>query len=242
MNKDDFYKLLLSELSYRDNSLLSKVSYIKKMPNGKWVVMSRKGKPLGTYKTKQEAVKRLRQIEFFKHKKATHEELNYTALMREIDKDYSPEVLREFRKEFKQAFDQALLEEDENPEETALSAAIGYLDEVDSEPELDAQSIYWLSDIFIKQADNNLGNPKEVGIYLSDLIKFILRKINANTRQKSISNLKNKISLLNANELASKKMPPAASIGQSLVIIKHLLFGKDPVYIKSVLNNIVSNL
>ena len=43
---------------------------IKKI-KGKYVVMSeRTGRKFGTYKTKKEAEKRLRQIEFFKHLKA----------------------------------------------------------------------------------------------------------------------------------------------------------------------------
>ena len=42
---------------------------IKKI-KGKYVVMSEKtGRKFGTYKTKKEAEKRLRQIEFFKHLK-----------------------------------------------------------------------------------------------------------------------------------------------------------------------------
>lgn len=42
---------------------------IKKTPKG-WVVYSESGKKLGgPYKTKAEATKRLRQVEYFKHKK-----------------------------------------------------------------------------------------------------------------------------------------------------------------------------
>lgn len=42
---------------------------IKKVPGG-YKVVSSKGKNLGgPYKTKEEAEKRLRQVEFFKHKK-----------------------------------------------------------------------------------------------------------------------------------------------------------------------------
>jgi hypothetical protein len=43
---------------------------IKKVEGG-YVVLSSKGKNLGgPYKTKKEAEKRLRQVEFFKHRKA----------------------------------------------------------------------------------------------------------------------------------------------------------------------------
>ena len=42
---------------------------VRKTPKG-WVVLSSKGKKLGgPYKTKAQAQKRLRQIEYFKHKK-----------------------------------------------------------------------------------------------------------------------------------------------------------------------------
>lgn len=44
---------------------------IKKI-KGKYVVLSETtGRKFGTYKTKKEAMKRLRQIEFFKHLKAS---------------------------------------------------------------------------------------------------------------------------------------------------------------------------
>lgn len=49
--------------------LVSVVSYIKKTSEGKWGVFSHKGKSLGKYDTKKEAVKRLRQVEWFKNHK-----------------------------------------------------------------------------------------------------------------------------------------------------------------------------
>lgn len=47
---------------------LDKVSFVRKIGN-KWCVLSKKKKKLGCYKTKEEANKRLRQVEFFKHQK-----------------------------------------------------------------------------------------------------------------------------------------------------------------------------
>jgi magnesium-transporting ATPase (P-type) len=43
-------------------------AYIKKLPNGKYRIYSEKGKKLGDFASRKKAVKRLRQIEFFKHK------------------------------------------------------------------------------------------------------------------------------------------------------------------------------
>jgi len=36
--------------------------------DGKWMVRSEEGKSLGVYKSREEALKRLRQVEYFKHK------------------------------------------------------------------------------------------------------------------------------------------------------------------------------
>ena len=43
---------------------------IKKVKEGYRVVSEKAGRNLGTYKTKDEAKERLRQVEFFKHKNA----------------------------------------------------------------------------------------------------------------------------------------------------------------------------
>ena len=53
------------------NIKIYKINMIKKI-KGKYVVMSeRTGRKFGTYNTKKEAVKRLQQIEFFKHLKGS---------------------------------------------------------------------------------------------------------------------------------------------------------------------------
>jgi hypothetical protein len=47
------------------------IAYVKKTPNkNEWCIYSKSGKKMGCYKTKDEAVERLRQIEYFKHNKA----------------------------------------------------------------------------------------------------------------------------------------------------------------------------
>ena len=43
---------------------------------------------------------------------------------------------------------------------------------------------------------------------------------------------------LNEKEIAGKKMPASSSMGQSITFLKHILFGQDPQYIRSVLNNV----
>jgi hypothetical protein len=53
------------------NNSLKKTSKIKHLPNGKWRVTDESGKKnLGTSDSKAKAVKRLRQVEYFKNKKS----------------------------------------------------------------------------------------------------------------------------------------------------------------------------
>ncbi len=174
------------------------------------------------------------------HKIAIHEseDATYTSMLRQLNKEQDPAIVREFRTIFKQTFDDAIMDGTSNPEEKALQTAIKFIDNLNENIVKKNSIIYNLR----KFADNELGNPHDVGIYLSNLIRFILRKISDKNRNKSIRNLRNKIYMLNEYELANKKMPPASSLGQSLVIVKHLMFGKEPQYIRQVLNSIVSHL
>jgi hypothetical protein len=80
------------------------------------------------------------------------------------------------------------------------------------------------------------------GKYLADVIKFMLGRIPENRRANAVQNLKHKLSLLNDNELAQKHMPPYASIGQSLTLVKTILFGAQRTYIREVINSIIAHL
>ena len=66
-----------------------------------------------------------------------------------------------------------------------------------------------------------------------------MTRIGPNTRAKSINNLKNKIYYINEYQLAAKKIPASAAIGQSILMLKHLLLEQDPAYIRDVLNHVV---
>lgn len=54
--------------SILDSYFLVRQAYIRRH-KGKWVIIAKSGKVLGSYDSKQDAVKRLRQIEYFKHHK-----------------------------------------------------------------------------------------------------------------------------------------------------------------------------
>jgi hypothetical protein len=119
---------------------LLKMSFIRKTPSGKWRILSEKGKTLGEYDTKTEAVKRLRQIEYFKHQKddknnndfsntdpidlSSLKELSYSAIMRELRKQCSQEVVFDFLHIYKTIFDAIVANGEKAPADKAMPATI----------------------------------------------------------------------------------------------------------------------
>lgn len=174
-------------------------------------------------------------------------ETGYSGVVRSLKEGYSENTLKQFRQVFKTIFDKALLTEQENPDELALRGSIEFVKKLEEaeDKKTDAEvkeAVDTSVNLLIKTADAHLGDPVAVGHYLSGLIRFLCRRISEKNRERSINKLKNKLYLLNEYELAGKKMPPAASMGQSITVVKHILFGKDPIYVRQVLNSIVRNL
>ena len=106
---------------------------IKQLPNGKYRVFSEKGRPFGTYDSKEKANKRLQQMEMFKsiNKNSNHNILQklaeetidtYSSIMRDLNKN-DKNKRKSFMQEFKLAFDSAINEGVENPEQVALMQA-----------------------------------------------------------------------------------------------------------------------
>ncbi|SRR5258708_3267155 len=211
------------------NSCMIKVSYIRHIGN-KWKVFSEKGKVLGTYNTKAEATTRLKQIELFKHmnkKKSASKDISYSSIMRKLREDNDKEAINKFQRTFKDSFDNALISGSEKPEDEALEAAVNAITE--NSIEKAASAI-------------DLGDANAAGLYLSQLIKFLLKRISPGKRQKSIDNLKKKIYYLNEFEIGSKRVPASSSLGQSITLLKTILLEHSPQYIREVLNSIVRNM
>jgi hypothetical protein len=113
---------------------MEKIAFIRKLPNGKYRVYSHSGKNLGTSDTLEEAKIRLEQVEYFKNKNSQNrrvqllkifaqEELSYSAIMRDLNKNNKDE-LELFMKQFKKSFDEAIIEDLENPDKIALISAM----------------------------------------------------------------------------------------------------------------------
>jgi hypothetical protein len=231
---------------YESNCINNLVKYarIRKLPSGKFRVLSQKGKNLGTSDTKTQAVKRLKQVEFFKHRDKMKsddnqdvidlmdaDEFAYSAIMRKMRQKASKEQVMLFLKFFKDAFDSAVKKKLQKPEKVALQNSLIKFNKV--------HPIKLKKKLVKNAAVSELGDPALVGKYLSDIVKFTINKLSPDKRMSAIENLKHKFY---ADEVANKNIPASSSIGQSISFVKQILFGHSPQYIRVVLNNLVRNL
>jgi hypothetical protein len=242
---DDIIKI--ADEYYIDCVSIIKLAYIRKLPNGKYRVLSEKGKNLGTYTSKEQAKKRLKQVEYFKYlsekdKNKTEDaidlsnvkEFSLSNIMRELNKKASKKQIIEFLEIYKKYFDKCIKNKTKNADEVALK--LTFKDFCNS-------NNVKVNNKFVKVAESKtLGDPVSVGKYLSDIVKFILNKISPGKRQKALDKLKYKFYYLNENEIALKKMPASSAMGQSITFVKTVLFDKDARYIREVLNNLVKFL
>lgn len=117
---------------------MEKLAFVKKLPNGKWRVYSRKGKNLGTFNSETAAKKHLREIEYFKHQAnristlkiilaEVNQDMTFSSTMRKLRKD-SPNQVIPFLSFFKSAFELAQKENLEDPEQAALLEALQYIE------------------------------------------------------------------------------------------------------------------
>lgn len=218
--------------------MLVKTAIIKKIKN-KWVIFSRKGKRLGEYSSKKDAVKRLRQIEYFKHKKASLvldlsniEELSYSCVCREIFKT-NEKLTEDFLSIFKKNFDAFAI----NNEDVHIPVLVKTIKDLNEVYEIR------LPTLNVKTASiSEYGSPEDIGIFLSHVIKFMTSRIKKENRQKSLNSLKSKIYSLNIDEISHKKIPASASLGHTLTLIKLLLSNQDPHFIRRVIFSAIKHL
>jgi hypothetical protein len=229
---------------------LVKIARIRKLPDGRYRVLSQKGKDLGTYKSRKGAEKRLKQVEYFKHldkSKADDQgnliepidltdadEFSYSAIMRKLREKASEQQVREFLKLFKMQFDKAVKGKINKPERVALQNAVLKFHKMHP-LKLDKKMVKCA-------AVAELGNSEAVGKYLSDIVKFIVARIPLEKRPHALQILKQKFAVMSENEIAGKNMPNAAVYGQAITFVKHVLFNQDANYIRSVLNSLSRSL
>lgn len=244
-NVNDILQLASSfEKSCQDD--LVKLAKIRKLPNGKYRVLSEEGKNLGTYNSRDGAKKRLKQVEYFKqfdHADASDsevidltdiDEFAYSAIMRKLRQKCSKEHVKEFLQIYKSQFDKAVKEKIQKPEKVALQNTVIKFNKL--------HKIKFDKKMIKSAAVSELGSAEQVGRYLADIVRFALNRVSLDKRQSAIASLKDKFHSMNEAEISGKQMPQSSAMGQSITFVKHVLFGQDPGYVRDVLNSLSRSL
>ena len=77
-----------------------------------------------------------------------------------------------------------------------------------------------------KEAQILESNPVYVAEQIASIIAIMINNMSPDVRQRSFTNVKNKISDFNVMEISNKRAPGGAAIGVSLGLIKNILNGK----------------
>lgn len=226
---------------------LVKVAFVRKLPNGKYRVLSQKGKNLGTFDSEKAAKHHLRQVEYFKHldkSKAKDgesvidltdaDEFAYSAIMRKMREKSSKEQVRIFLKLYKAEFDRAVKSKFKKPEKIALQNSLVKFNKL--------HKIKLNKKMVKSAAVSELGDSKAVGNYLAGIVRFILNRVPPDKRLQVRDRLKQKFYLMNSDDIASKHLPDNAAVAQSITFVKHVLFNHDSNYVHEVINALVSAL
>jgi len=95
---------------------------------------------------------------------------------------------------------------------------------------------------FIKEAIGFPEDPKFVSKQIKNIIDIMLSRMSPESRLKSYPNLRGKITNFNAHEMSQKKHYGGSSIGSSISLVKNILNGRDPHFIKMVIEDLGRNL
>jgi hypothetical protein len=243
INVDDILKK--ANDYYSRAAALEKFAFIKKLPNGKYRVLSEKGKNLGTCDSREKAKQRLKEVEYFKHKDESSandssidlsktDDFSFSAIMRRMREKASPKQVREFLKLFNVNFEKAVKKKLQEPEKVSLQNSLVQFGK--------NHKLILDNDLVKNAAITELGDAALVGRYLADMIRFILVRISPEKRQSAIEKVKNKLYYLNETDISNKNLPSSSAMGQSITLVKNVLFNHDPRYIRNVINNLVRSL
>lgn len=142
----------------------------------------------------------------------------YSSALRRLNKKNSKNTI-EFMKRFKDAFDDALEQDLEEHQNIALRKALAFKE----------SRLVKLAKTVI--AGNN---PVEVGKTVAHIVKVILARV-PDKKDITYNTMRNKILNLNVAEISGTALPDTAAYGQSLTLIKTLLSGYDPEFVRKVL-------
>lgn len=152
------------------------------------------------------------------------ESFTLSAFMRQLNKQCNEEEVKHFLKIYFDNFNQ-LVDSDKDSEKNALRKSIKQFSKT----------------IKIKK-QAAVESPDVIADNLINIIHLLVTKIKTENQHKAISSIKQKLTGISINDLATKNMPASSAIGQSISFVKQILFDKDPVYIKTILTKVIQKL
>jgi len=94
-----------------------------------------------------------------------------------------------------------------------------------------------------KEAQQGLTqNPKYVAEQIRDIIRIMVGRMSPEAQMRAYPNINSKLSEFNLTEISNKKSPGGASIGVSLSLVKNILNGRDPYFIRLVIDELGKTL
>ncbi len=96
---------------------------------------------------------------------------------------------------------------------------------------------YLTSGKMIKQSQVSQ-NPIVIAQNIKKIIDTMVGKFSPEARHRAYPNLKNKIQAMNPEQIAAKKSAGGSAIGVSISLVKNILNGRDPMFVRMVINNL----
>lgn len=97
---------------------------------------------------------------------------------------------------------------------------------------------YLVSGKMIKHAQS-YQSPIIIAQNIKKIIDTMVGNFALDARMRAYPNLRNKIKSLNPEQIASKRSAGGAALGVSISLVKNILNGRDPIFVRMVINNLV---
>ncbi len=93
-----------------------------------------------------------------------------------------------------------------------------------------------------KESQNLEQNPDYVAEQIYSIMRVMITRMPYERWHDSFLSLKNKMDEINVIELSNKSNPGGASIGVSISLVKNILNGRDPYFIRLVLDSLIRRI
>ena len=93
-----------------------------------------------------------------------------------------------------------------------------------------------------KEAQEIFQSPVYVAEQIRDIIRVMVGRMSPEAQLRAYPNIANRINQLNIVDMSNKKSPGGASMGVSISIVKNILNGRDPYFIRLVISELEKGL